>query len=82
MNKRMFETTNHQAIPGLKTTVRRHNDQTMRTRNFTARNEMFETRSNQESTREKSQRGEESETLLSVESFWTEFERRLLQFQP
>ena len=44
----------------------------MRTRNFRARNEKSGKRSsNQESKTEKSQRGEESGRMLSVESRWT-----------
>ena len=66
----------------LKTSERRHIDQTMRTRNFRARNEIVErgavTKSQQG---RKSQRGWESGRMLSVESNWTMFERRLMLFQ-
>ena len=66
----------------LKTSARRHIDQTMRTRNFRARNERVESEAETKSQKEKnSQLGEESGIMLSVESNWTVFERRLLQFQ-
>ena len=63
----------------LKTLVRRHIDQTMRTRNFRARNEIVKRGAVTKSQkREKSQRGKESGRMLSVESNWTVFERRLM----
>ena len=67
----------------LKTTVRLHIDQTMRTRNLRARNEIVErgTVTKRQKKREKSQRGEESGTMLPVERNWTVFARRLMQFQ-
>ena len=67
----------------LKTKVRRHIDQTMRTCNFRARSEVVErgevTKSQKKG--EKSQRGEESWRMLSVGVNWTMFERRLMQVQ-
>ena len=41
-NRRIFETTNSPSIPDLKTSVRRHIHQTMRTRNFRAWKETVE----------------------------------------
>ena len=60
----------------LKTT--RHIDQTRRTRNFRVRNEVVE-----RGGVTKSQKGRKAsaERMLSVESNWTVFERRLKQFQ-
>ena len=63
----------------LKTSVRRHIDQTMRKRNFRARNDMVERGAVTKSQkREKSKRGKEGGRLQSVESHWTVFERRLM----
>ena len=60
----------------LKTMVRRHIDQTMRTRNFRALSEIVERGAVTKSQkREKSQREEESGRMLSVESNWTVFEK-------
>ena len=66
----------------LKTKVRRHIDQTMRTCNFRARSEVVERGEVTKSQKmEKSQRGEESWRMLSVGINWTMFERRLMQVQ-
>ena len=60
----------------LKTTVRRHIDQTVRTRNFRARNEIVERGAVTKSQKGKeSQRGVESGRVLSVESNWTMFRK-------
>ena len=60
----------------LKTLVRRHIDQTMRTRNFRAMSEIVERGAVTKSQiGEKRQRGEESERMLSVEIKWTVFEK-------
>ena len=66
----------------LKTLVRRHIDQMIRTRNFRARNGRIETGILlKRHKREECQRVKEKEIMLSVESKWTFFKRRPLQFQ-
>ena len=62
----------------LKTSVKLHVDQMMRTRNFRVRNEVAEIISHQESRRKESLRREESGRVFSVESTWTMFQRRLI----
>ena len=63
----------------MKTMVRQHNDQMTRTRNFRARNEIVERGAVSKSQQgRKSQRREEGGRMLSVESNWTVFERRLM----
>ena len=50
----------------------------MRARNYGARNEIVERGAVIKSQKGRSQRGEESGRMLSVESNWTVFERRLM----
>ena len=65
-----------------KTSVKLHIGQMMTTRNFSVRNEGCGKRvSHQESKRKENLRGEESGRVFSVESTWTMFKRRLMQFQ-
>ena len=58
----------------LKTSVKLHIDQMMRTRNFRVRNEVVE----RGSVRKESLRWEESGEVFSVEGTWTMFQRRLM----
>ena len=63
----------------LKTSVKLHIDQTLRTRNFRARNEIVERGAVTKSLKKKeSLRGAESGRMLSVESNWTVFKKRLM----
>ena len=66
----------------LKTAVKLHIDQMMRTRNFRVRNEVVERGSvTQSQKRKECLRGEESGRVFAVEGTWTLFQRRLMQFQ-
>ena len=63
----------------LKTSVKLHIDQMMRTRNFRVQNEVVDRGSVTKSQKRKeSRRREESERVFSVESTWTMFKRRLM----
>ena len=61
--------------------VRQRVDPAMRTRNFKARNERFETGALVKSHKGRNVSVERSGRMLSVESNWTVFKRRLLQSQ-
>ena len=83
MTKKLIEIEQMPSYQRLKIVVRRHVDQMIRTRNFRARNERIETGVRvKRQKREESQCGKENGSMLSVESKWTVFKRRLLQFQP
>ena len=62
----------------LQTMVRRHIDQMIRTRNFRARSDRFETGALYKGSKVSVER--RMEAMLSVKNKWTVFKRRLLQF--
>ena len=78
LSKKMFE-NEPPSYSRLKTTVRRHIGQTMRTRNFRVRNEIVERGTVTKGQKGKKASAERKVGEYPVESNWTMYEGRLMQ---